>query len=351
LVDRLRWQRRDLARVGLQTAIATVAIYLVMRWIDPANLSWAVMAGLFTIGLSADASYYSARGRIVGALLGVALGILAGEILPGPALPGLVLAVALANMVATLWPSLRYAAITAAIVALQREPDLGPALATAAAILIGTLIAAAVSFVAWPTFGRRRAQDALRNAIDDCRGLLAAIAGSTDTTERSGRDALHARLLGHLETCHSEIAQTRFAPRLAVGTPLSTAADAVESLWHALVILDRVVSDEREAIGRAALARLEPAIAALEREIGTELDRLAAAVDRGEAAAPPAAAPPAVVRAQAVVAELLHEDGRPDGALHQGLHALHFALSELAHSTRTLAAAVAPDPQALGRAA
>ncbi|TPE51637.1 FUSC family protein [Amaricoccus solimangrovi] len=323
----LRHHRRDLVRTGAQTAVATIVTYFVAPWFGPENESWAVIAALFTIGLSADASYYSARGRIIGAVLGVALGLAAGWA-PGAVLLGLVVAVVIANMIATLWPGVRYAAATAAIVALEPTPSVADAVSIAGAVLCGTAIAAATSFLLWPTLGRTRARHTLGEAVTDCRDLLRMITGRKDQRDRRETDALHARFLDHLVSSLERVSFSRFDPKLPSGTALREATTAVESLWHSIVILDRAMADETPVLDAGTARALDPAVTELERRAEHELDLIAAAIrdpdHRPGTADVAAAAAAARARIEAIVAQ---EEPAAPGA--RALHALLFAISEV----------------------
>ena len=339
----LRQNRRDLARIGLQTAAATCATYLSATWLGSPHTSWAVIAALFTIGVSADASYYNARGRIIGAFLGIGLGLTAGWAAPAAVLPGLVVAVVIANMLATLWPSIRYAAVTAAIVALEPTPSLAKALSVTGAILLGTLIAAVTSFVLWPAFGRQRVVFILREAVTDCRDLLKSISGRAEPANKSDTDALHARFLADLEACHDRISSTRFEPRLPSGAGLRDAATAVESLWHSIVILDRAMADEYQVIGAAVRRELSPAIGEVQRLCEAEVETIARALDGRDGDIGDGRVNTAVSEARECIEEVL---GRPQASRDQayGIHALLFALAEIERRLGQLAAVVRGAP-------
>ena len=181
---------------------------------------------------------------------------------------GLIVSVVIANMLATLWPSIRYAAVTAAIVALDPDPTVSSATSLAAAILSGTLIAAATSVLLWPTLGRTRAVHTLRQAVEDCRQLLRLTSWETGAeADRSERAALNARFLGHLETINAQISSTRFEPTLPNGAGLRQAAGAIESLWYSLMIFDRAMLQARGAASsRASASALEEMRRQTERE-------------------------------------------------------------------------------------
>jgi uncharacterized membrane protein YccC len=344
VLQQLRHKRRDLLRVGLQTGLATALIYGLMQWQAPENMSWAIIAGLFTIGLSADATYYSARGRIIGAMLGIALGLTAAWGIPGPALIGLMLAVMAANMVATLWPSLRYAAVTAAIVALAPTPAAENAAQKGTAIVVGTLIAAGTSFIAWPTFGRRRVIQELHCALVDCRDLLKIIAEDVTAETREARDTVHVRFLRHLETCHSQIATTRFHPALPGGAKLRDATTAVEKLWHAIGVLDRAVFDEQRAMGMSIMTNLHQPISKVVRSCEAELAWIVAKLCGHTPPANSRDLRSAIAAARTAVRNLAPTDAKESQM--RGLHAVLFAIDEIGCRMEELEDIVASVPEA-----
>ncbi len=316
----LRRKRVDLLRVGSQTAAATLITYLTATWLA-LDVSWAVLAALFTIGLSADASYFNARGRIIGAFLGLGLGLIAGWAAPSAVLAGLVFSAVVANMLATLWPSIRYAAVTAAIVALDPSPTFSSAVALAGAILSGTLIAAATSFLLWPTFGRTRVLHALGATLTDCRDLLRLTSRETGTEEdRSARGALNARFLEHLDTCHARMSSTQFKPM-----NVHQVADAIESLWYSIVILDRTM---RRVTGAELSHELPAALHPVHRQLEAQLDDFAAALGSGREQSRLECTTGAVSDARREIGGILARSGRPSAQV-EGLHALSFALAEV----------------------
>jgi uncharacterized membrane protein YccC len=325
LIDQVRSNRRDSLRVGLQTAVAAASTYGVIHAVGlDEHLSWAVIASLFTISVSADSSVMQGLGRIAGAFLGVALGLATG-MLGGPVVIGLALAAAAANMVASVWPNLRYAAVTAAIVALEPSPDAIDATIRAGAILLGTALGVLVTFVVWPRFGRQRVADTLRAALGDCETLLRLIVQGVETDEREERDATHARFLSRLERLHGQVGETYFSPRLPSGAPLRRAAIALENLWHALVILDRAISDERTVIGPDVLRDLRPAIRRVQEVSLSVIRDLGASIGSDDAPAPSTdllCAAIAEARARA-------DDCCGDAQRALGVHAVVFALDEL----------------------
>ena len=338
VLAQLRGNRRDMTRVALQTAVAAAAAYLAYDAIGQREqLSWAVIAALFTISVNTDEAVVQGLGRIAGAFLGVGLGLAVGWALPAPVVLALALSTALANMAAAVWPSLRYAAMMAAIVALQPGMEAGQPLATAGAVLFGTVIGVVATLVVWPSFGRHRARETLRDALSDCEELLDLVVESVGATDRRMRDAVHARFLGRLETMHGQLgASVLLPPELRSGAALREVAVALESLWHSIVILDRVVGGERHIIAVEAVERLEPDIRAVQEAERRVLSDLRAGLERGTSPEPDTA-PLTEAVATAREAAL-----RLDIGTATGLHALIFALDEIEARTLQLVRVLRP---------
>jgi uncharacterized membrane protein YccC len=328
-VDQIRRQKRQLLRISLQTAAATLATYLLIAGIAPLNLSWAIISALLTIGLSADLSYRNAINRTAGACLGAVLGLIFGVLIGGSAIYALLVAVILANMFATVWPSLQYGAVTAAIVALEPDPEVAAALSRTTAIVAGTVVGAVASFVIWPVRGRDRAKLAMRDALTDCQDLLELIDEGVSTDDHRERDKVNRRFLQHLEIAKSRVSETRFAPELKSGAELRDAVRGVESLWHALVILDRAVTDERQDISHPALSSLAPAIDKVQGSARDHLAGIIAAMkdDRENAPAPDQLCE-TIAHARDHAAELADEGAEDWPRQARALHAVIFGLNE-----------------------
>lgn len=344
LRDRIADNRRDMLRVGLQTAVAVALTYWVMQaYGKEVHVSWAVISALFTIYVSTDAALTSALGRIAGVFLGLGLGVVAAIVLPGPVVITLALATAAANTVATLWPTLNYAAVVVAIITLEPTPDTGLGLELAGAVMVGTLIGAATTLLVLPSFGRGRAAYVLQQTVRACREFLCAILDGVEDDDREREDAMHARFVSHLQTLHSYVRETFIRPRLPSGVPLREAAQAVESLWLTLIVLDRVVSDERQKLGPELLARIKPAVARVRDAAEPLLDQLT----QDLIAAP--ARPPCTNALVAAASAARDEVGdvqdalvAEDGPKAKRLDALVFAFNEIERSTLRLVHVLMP---------
>ncbi|ARU01213.1 fusaric acid resistance protein-like protein [Yoonia vestfoldensis] len=321
--------RRELLRIALQTGAATLATYLLVAGLGGLDLSWAIISALLTIGMSADLSYTYAVNRTAGACLGALIGLALAVLIGGPAIYALLVAVILANMVATIWPSLQYGAVTAAIVALEPDPELAAALSRTGAIVAGSCIGAVASFLIWPMRGRDRAEIGILDTLHDCQDMLTLINRGVSTDEHDRRDALHRRFLQHLDIARSRVAESRFSPALKTGADLRSAVRGVETLWHALVILDRAVTTERGDISAAALDRLAPAVDAVQDSAKRQIDRIIAMVKGTRDTAPPHDDLHSVVaRARDQATDLAQEAATDWPGQARALHSVIFGLNE-----------------------
>ncbi len=337
--DELVKNRYDMGRIAAQTAVATAATYAVMTGFDLPHTSWAVIAALFTIGLSVDTSYRNAIGRIAGASFGVLLGLATAWTVTEPVIIGLVIAAAIANAVAVPWPRLRYAAVTAAIVAMQPSPDPAPALQVVGAIMIGTLVGAATALLILPVFGRDRVAVLIRQALADCGELLGLMDGGTGNDARRRRDAVHARLLSRLETARA--AEAQFSPRLANGMPLRQAITAVEALWQAIVILDRALRSPSGTLGHDGVDQSHPVIGEASRAARGFLDQINAAIRHREVQTPETRDLRRAMGAAAAAAADLAAGAEDPGRI-RALHTLAFAIAETERSLLRVARVVEP---------
>lgn len=327
----VKTHRRDAARVAIQTAIATAATYLVMIWLDLPHMSWAIISALFTIHLSPDSTLRSGLGRFAGTVLGIVVGLLSVALVGGEGyfLLRLAIAVTVTNAIAAIWPSLNYAAVAAAIMALHPDPDVMGALERAVAILIGSAMGTAAAFTAWPDFGRKRTVRFIQAALRDSRELLQLTLQGVDRDDRGQRNFVHARFFGNLEAARASASQTWFRPYLYSGLPLHDALYATESLWHGLVVLDRAMADERQHLKSAALKALHPCIEEVQQASCEYVDSLVGAIEGQNTLPPKDALNRTVAKTRDAAKASNQRSAEPNGDRERAVHALIFALDEV----------------------
>lgn len=347
-----RQQRRDALRIALQTVAATSATYLVMTWLEWPYTAWAVISAIFTIQLNSDSSLVMAGGRTAGTLLGTGLGLgsvyLLGE---GHILLRLAVTTGIMNAVAAIWPALSYGAVVAAALSVYADPEFGPAMYQAGAIIVGSLLGAAATFAVWPDYGRNRALRMLDSALADSRDLLDNALTRVISESQQDRETLHRRLFDDLDRVRAEMRNARLRTRLRSGYSLQDAERMVEYLWHGLVLLDRAVTHQRAAL---ADADIEAISADIDRVKGEACEYLNALIDylrEGRQRPDPGVLKQAVEDAESAAERKLAENGaRHDHDRNRAMQVLLFALNEVADNLADLGALVASEKSGSGGA-
>ncbi len=350
LTASVRGTRRDALRLATQTAAASAAAYLVMIAFGLPHVTWAVIAALFTIHPNADSTLWTGLGRLLSTVIGIAIGLVSIMAVGGEEylLVRLLIAAAAAGGIAAIWPNLNYVGVVAVVMALHPDPELDNSLLRALAIMIGAVAGTMASLVLWPEFGARRTVKFVETALEHVRDLLDLVVRSVDAEERRERDAVHAQFLSTLETARQTAAESWFKPRLASGATLRDALRAVEGLWHGIVILDRVVSDEKRFLDEPVLSVIRPTIEEVRQAACAQADALTSLLDHGHPEWPRPSLAAVIRRARQTALEFLTEHGRVDDDRSRSVHALVFALDEVERSFTEVARLILSDAATSG---
>lgn len=339
-VDRAAW--RDALRLGLQSAAAAALSVLLMRSIGQPHVSWAVISALLVGQSTVDGTLAAVRGRLAGTLLGAVVGLVAVVLMPGEgmALPRLVLAAAVVSTVSGLVPALRYAAVVAAIICLEPGTDpLRGAVDRALAIGLGAAAGTACAWLVWPQRARPRALHGAQRALEDCASLLdlslRCVLGETP----AALDPLHRRFLVHIQAARQQLASMRAGDVRRRG--LERTVHAVERLWHALIVLDRIASG-RSHWQPAAGSPVHDALQAVRRHACERIRALSRQM-AGSGVARDDGLASAVEDAQAAVREAV-------GDRHLDAIALAFALGEVRSNLDEIGTAARPMREQRGAA-
>ncbi|MCE4543912.1 hypothetical protein [Caballeronia sp. PC1] len=156
------------------------------------------------------------------------------------AFPRLALATLVTCLASTLFPTTNYSIVVAASLALEPSAGVAGAVSRAEAIALGAAIGIGVSLSVWPQLSRSCAFEIMGELLDDGRALLATmpILGPLENCERV--DALHESFLRHLVEACAVCGETRVRACFETGSSLGAALLAFETLWHGLVLLDRI---------------------------------------------------------------------------------------------------------------
>ncbi|WP_119461246.1 FUSC family protein [Rhodospirillaceae bacterium SYSU D60014] len=298
-------------RLAIQTGLAGLATFAIGHALGVSELSWAVISALFVVQASIGGTLAAAAGRIIGAALGAVLGLawmLAGGtetiFLTGL---GIVLAGATTAYISGIKPTLRYGAVTSAIIILSPSSDpFAQAWHYAAAIGLGVVIGTLASVLVFPWSARRGVDEELGRAVRRCGDLLAACLGAL-----MGRDA------NKLAPIHSDIRQALGDAQAAAGPSrkerLRRASNApepealiraVERLWHALLLIDRT---DTGPLPEAPRRRLEPYLEAATEACCAYLADLGEAIASGDRPDPPELVHQRLEALQAALEEIRRE--------------------------------------------
>ncbi len=327
---------RDVLRTSLQSAVAGGLTWLAGSALGSPHVSWAIISALYVVSQSVGASLSSGISRMVGTLLGTVIGIASVWTLGGEDYTGLRVAIAalLTSALVTFRPDWRYGIVAATIVAV--EPDgnvLGGALGRVLAILLGTAIGFAATAVIWPQTAGKRVSRSIGQAIMTCsklvrRGVDAALGEEVEL------NTLHQQFLAQDGAARDAASSVR---RKSRRKDLYDTIGALERLWHALIILDRVAHEEH-TFDLAEDGDLPDALSRLRQSAADRLESLAhsghASDGQGERFKD---------RLDEVDALIARSEGESSGESATGFAGLRFALLELGRNIRELENALGQD--------
>ena len=170
---------RDDIRVPLQTVVAVILAYVVSRFAQISDISWAVFSALFVVQASLGGTLGSAMDRVFGALVGALLGsglvwLMVQFELP-PSIP-LVVGVGAMSLISVYRPALSYGLVTVTILTVTPELQMFEgALAKVWAIALGSLSAALAGAIVLPVSSRKRANQDLADTVLAMNELLLSL--------------------------------------------------------------------------------------------------------------------------------------------------------------------------------
>lgn len=230
----------------VQAASAALATYLLCLALGVKDYSWAIISALLVAGASVGSNLRNAVTRVLGAMAGLAIA-LACIFTIGIGFPQTIIslgtAVAVMSVIAGFRPELKYGLVTVAILILAPGGDVvETAWTKAAAISLGTVVGALAGTFILPLPAHRRAEEHLGRALHRCGDLLAA--GIHTLTGRGPEDLrpIHRDIRAELASAQAMAEQSqakRLHPKGHRPEPQAL-VDAVQRLWHSLVILDQV---------------------------------------------------------------------------------------------------------------
>lgn len=324
--------RRDAARLAVQSAAAGAGALLAMRSVDLPEEFLGVLSAVLVVQPSVGNTIGAGRDRVVATLVGSGLGLACLAAVPGGLGTAAVLAVVLLviNGIAGLQPEWRYGVVAAIALALGSGEDLWQtAQDRGLAIVVGSLIGIAVSFVVWPDTAKARFGRHMRSALESIdKRLDAAVASATEEDHDGGEDAR--------KQFHEEIDGARQAAAGLVYTdaaPYQRKIEAVIGLYNSVLFVNRVAEETSDAT--AGSAELDQAVCAIRETACGMVRRIAEGdAERGRLEAGVNELRSTLQEARDVVARRRAADGQ--ARAHVMANAMVFALGEVTDGLEAL---------------
>jgi uncharacterized membrane protein YccC len=343
----LAFFRRHIAelRHALRVVTAVIAAFVVVKLFGLPQGWWAVITALLVVQTSVGGSLKAALDRLWGTIAGALYGAIVAIAIPHVTDVGLGIAIAVAILplayLAAVNPMFRVAPVTALIVMLPIYGQGGSPLVSAfdrvIEIIIGNIVALAVTFVILPT----RAHSQLREAAAKVASLNADLMdrlmeGLTSDPGRQGVQPLHAKIraaLKQTEAAADEAARER-KMRVSDERDPEPVVRTLYRVRHDLVMTGRAAA---RPLPETFIADFTPHLAALRQDAVAMLRGISASLIN-RTPAPAIDNYHASVRALAQAIDALAEDRErlPREEVAR-LFTLRFALEQLGEDMRDLA--------------
>lgn len=226
---------RDEIRVPLQTTVAVLLAFIGTLFISRENLSWGVFSALFVMQASVGGTITNGAYRIIGAIFGAVIGVIA-VLLPGDGyiatLLRLVGGVSIMSVISYRWPELAYGLVTATIIIVS--PNfyvLEEATGKVIAIGIGTLSGVVAATAMFPVSAHRRANHHLEQALHSGSQLLkGTMSNLLGEKNKEQRDTIESASY-HLSRAR-EITNQVYSGSMSIGTPLKFPKDILHEVEY-----------------------------------------------------------------------------------------------------------------------
>lgn len=320
---------QDMLRRAVQSALAGLATYLLMRYLNPAEAFLAILSAVLiiqpSVGGTMGAAWTRLQATLTGSLISLACVMLLPDIWGTPA--ALALSLLVVGGIAGLRPDWTYGAVAAVAIALSPEAE-APETAgmRALAIGLGAAIGVIVSLLIWPDRAEARFDRHFRNAL---RATATRLDDALEAATRKGREAAPP---DHVSAYHKALQQAQEAlgaVKLVDCAQMQRRLDALRRLYNSVIILDRAA--EASVSSFAENSRLRDEIITLRRETCGILKALAEGKESTKQRR--RQIDDALRRLRAVLA-----DDDPGSELHRNRNALAFGLYEVRETLSELMA-------------
>ena len=238
--------RKEPLRLAAQTTVGATAAYLIAQHAGLPEPSWSVFSALFVIQASVGGTIQSAVWRIMGACLGLVLGLAAIFLLGSggwDTLWSLMAGSAAMGFVAAAKPGLSYGLVTVTMLILAPGIEvIEGAFIKAVEIALGAVCGATASLVVFPRAAHRQADLHLAEALDRMADFLKSNATSIEAGADVDLLTLQSAIEHELQSAHEMAAQAhrRFVPGRRDQGERDDLYKKLQRFWYTLTLIDRL---------------------------------------------------------------------------------------------------------------
>lgn len=280
---------QDGVRLPLQTVAAVLLAYGWMTWRQMPDVAWGAFSALFVVRATVEGTVGEAAARILGAMIGVALGMALVPLAAAANLPApwsIVAGVGAAACLSMRWPTLNYSLVTATILTVTPDADIvAGAVNKTLAIVVGSIAGILAAFAVLPLSARHSMRYNLASSLQLYGELLVEWAAALN----EGRARPRPRDKPALEHAHwrarDMARQSQSLPMHFLGwdTQAHRLQERIEELWLTVPLMERVGGVE---LTDNVCRRLGPALHEVAQAARQQIDGLALAIRHKATEAP-----------------------------------------------------------------
>jgi len=330
---------RDIIRLPVQTVAAVLLAYACMKWLDLPAIAWGAFSALFVVRASVEGTVGEGTARILGAFIGVAIGVslvVLSQVAGLAAWWSIVIGVGLAAYISMRWPTLSYSLVTVTILTVTPDGDiLAGAMQKTVAIVIGSASGILAAAAVLPLSARRGVRTSLAASIEAFGDLL--VQWATALNDGNRRPRLHGRTAMEeaRQRARDMSSQARTFPMdlLYRHGAAYRLHDGIDRLWRTVSLMERA-SDV--PLTDNICRRLGPALDKVAAAARKQVDGLAQAVRQDSRAAAPRRPGSPLRRLDQIIEDAMR-DGGFDPTERESVEVIRWAWHEVARELDALA--------------
>ena len=330
---------RDIIRLPVQTVAAVLLAYACMQWLNLPDIAWGAFSALFVVRASVEGTIGEGTARVLGALIGVAIGVSLVVLSQVGGLAiwwSIVIGVGLAAYISMRWPTLSYSLVTVTILTVTPDADiLAGAMHKTVAIMIGSASGILAAAAVLPLSARRSVRTSLAVSIEAFGDLLVQWAAALN--DGSQRPCLHGRTAMEeaRQRARDMSSQARTFP-MDLLYPHGAAYrlhDGIDRLWRTVTLMERAGD---VPLTDNICRRLGPALDEIAAAARAQVEDLAQALREDRRSAPPPRFGSPLRQLDGII-EAAMGDGGFDPTERESVEVIHWALHEVARELDALA--------------